>query len=385
MIPKAAKHHQKHTQLTRLTGLFHACELAVLGTTCANIKALAIEIARGIGQYKIGYADADHKSVSGSELEVGLAAAVCYTDKISFSRVDKSAHPNLFEQRRLFDSCDMVMVNGNHFSASAQILVIDEAKPIDKKMHLLTNVMLVLVKDNKAGLPDSLVAQLPAIREVPIIEYGNTAAIVNFLALYIQKHIAPLWALVLSGGLSTRMGQDKSQINYHGRPQREHVYNLLSEYTDQVFISCNQDQVADMQTLPYIRDTFLELGPLGGILSAFRHNPQTAWLTVACDMPFLSPTTLQHLVHHRNPSKLATTYQSTEAGMPEPLITIWEPRAYPYLLQMLAQGYSCPRKSLLNADVEIITAPLDPFAFRNVNTTDEYQNVIEILKDKHNS
>ena len=33
--------------------------------------------------------------------------------------------------------------------------------------------------------------------------------------------------LVLTGGKSTRMGSDKAQLKYHGKPQKEHVKNLL--------------------------------------------------------------------------------------------------------------------------------------------------------------
>jgi molybdenum cofactor guanylyltransferase len=52
------------------------------------------------------------------------------------------------------------------------------------------------------------------------------------------------------------------------------------------------------------------------------------------------------------------------------LITIWEPRAYPVLLSFLAQGISCPRKVLINSDIELLDVPnID--ALMNVNTPEE--------------
>ena len=51
---------------------------------------------------------------------------------------------------------------------------------------------------------------------------------------------------------------------------------------------------------------------------------------------------------------------------PEPLITIWEPRSYPTLMQFLTQGYSCPRKVLMNSDIQLVV-PEFPEELTNVN------------------
>ena len=63
--------------------------------------------------------------------------------------------------------------------------------------------------------------------------------------------------------------------------------------------------------------------------------------------------------------------------VPEPLITIYEPKSYPVLLQYLAQGYSCPRKMLINSDIEIVE--VDDNLIRNINTPEEYAAAIKEL------
>ena len=55
---------------------------------------------------------------------------------------------------------------------------------------------------------------------------------------------AKLFGLVLSGGKSTRMGTDKGLIEYHGLPQREHLYHLLSKVCERTFISLRREQEA---------------------------------------------------------------------------------------------------------------------------------------------
>jgi molybdopterin-guanine dinucleotide biosynthesis protein A len=91
--------------------------------------------------------------------------------------------------------------------------------------------------------------------------------------------------------------------------------------------------------------------------------------------------TLTYLIQHRDASKIATTFESPHDGFPEPLITIWEPKAYPILLSFLAQGYSCPRKVLRNNEVRIIKA-LHPEKLMNVNTEAELVEAKTLLGNK---
>ena len=120
-----------------------------------------------------------------------------------------------------------------------------------------------------------------------------------------------------------------------------------------------------------IPDTFLNLGPFGGICSAFQKDPNSAWLVLATDVPFVDDEVIQLLLEKRNSSKVATAIKGKSKEFVEPLITIYEPKAYPILLQYLAQGYSCPRKMLINSDVEIIE--IDDNLIRNINTPEEFE------------
>ena len=75
-----------------------------------------------------------------------------------------------------------------------------------------------------------------------------------------------LYGLVLAGGKSLRMGTDKSLLNYHGKSQREVMFDMLSGYCSVVYLSVNQNQNT---YLPHIIDETEAAGPLGGIVSAF--------------------------------------------------------------------------------------------------------------------
>lgn len=196
-----------------------------------------------------------------------------------------------------------------------------------------------------------------------------------------KKSLPPTNGLVLCGGKSTRMGIDKGGIQYHNKTQREYVFELLSGLCNDTFLSCNQQQESMAGHNPFIKDIIQGLGPAGGILSAFQQNTEVAWLTVACDLPYLDKETIQQLIKHRNPQKTATAFWDAEGKFPEPLVTIWEPKAYVLLLENVSNGLSCPRKVLINSEVEMITA-LDVSVFANVNTMRESEEVFWSINNK---
>lgn len=187
--------------------------------------------------------------------------------------------------------------------------------------------------------------------------------------------------LVLAGGKSVRMGKAKDLLHWHGKKQRYFAADLLAPFCDEVFISCRQDQLENFDpNYNALTDTFLNMGPFGGILSALRAQRDKAWLVVACDLPLLDKRSLEFLLQSRNPDKVATTFESPFDGLPEPLITIWEPKSYPLLLNFLGIGNTCPRKVLINSDT-LILKPENPEALMNVNTPEDAEKAEKILKN----
>lgn len=380
------KQHQKHTKLERPAyGYFHRKEWAILGAPCSKIQKLAYAIIDRLSDlYQVGYVDADHKSAGEEEKltgAMGHGAYLAYTDKISRHQFELKADLETYHYRWHFNDQDAVIVNGNHFPAKRQIVVVDPEKEdsLRRKLDRLTDVRLILLADGVKEVFPWLKEKLEGFNNIPQMKLEDDAGIPLFLEKELNTSSPPLYGLVLTGGKSQRMGEDKGSIEYHGLPQREHLRQLMARFCQDTFFSCRPEQAEELSNpLP---DTFSGLGAFGGILSAFRKKPDAAWLVVACDLPLVDDPTLSQLVGYRNASRLATAFNSPFTEFPEPLITIWEPRAYPVLLQFLAQGYSCPRKVLINSDVELLDAD-DPQTMRNVNTPEEKEEAMTIIKEK---
>jgi len=212
---------------------------------------------------------------------------------------------------------------------------------------------------------------------IPTLKLEDTESIISFFKNKLSKALAPIIGLVLAGGKSIRMKQDKGLIDYHGQPQREYVFEMLSALTDSSWYSFRKAQAESYNNMIY--DTFKGLGPFGAILSAFRKNPNMAYLAVACDYPNLDKAALEFLISKRDPSKIATCFYNPETDFPEPTICLWEPRAYARLLYFLSLGYACPRKVLINSDINMISYR-DEKILNNVNTPEEYRAQLENMK-----
>ena len=191
---------------------------------------------------------------------------------------------------------------------------------------------------------------------------------------------AALRGLVLAGGRSTRMGRDKAMLAYHGRDQLQVAFDLLGEVAGPNFVSVRADQATDPARARYAQviDGTEGVGPIAGILAALRTRPASAWLVLACDLPFLDAPTLRALIAGRDPSRVATAFRSAYDGLPEPLCAIWEPQCEPLLADFVAADGRCPRKFLLAHAARIIDLPRSN-ALDNINSTTEYRQAMQDL------
>jgi molybdopterin-guanine dinucleotide biosynthesis protein A len=370
--------HRKHTKLIKPKGgQWGRNEVAIMGAPCGEIKKLVAELTQSLAnQLQIAYVDADHNAPETNDWSaLNYGANAQLTNKISHYAIELASTKSHY-----FNEADLVIVNGNHFQAQTQVAWIHPKKSLAKKLEKLNNVDLIILDDDEIAIPDYLADHLTG-KDFKVLKKSDKTAIKAFFLAIIQQNKPALNGLVLIGGKSTRMHKDKSKLVYHKNlPQHEYLTKLLDNYCENVFVSVRDETQAAEYDNNIITDKFINLGPYGGILSALQHNPNSAWLVVAVDLPYLDEATISNLVTNRNTSKAATCFIDPKNEFPEPLITIWEPRAYPILLEFLAKGYSCPRKALINSDVEVIIER-DVKSLTNVYTPEELEETMEKIHE----
>ncbi|WP_236705096.1 hypothetical protein [Hymenobacter sp. AT01-02] len=160
----------KHAQLTRPNlGEFNRHELAILGAPCGKIKELTARLLPLLAPtLRVAYVDADHaagddaaQGGSGGQdaiLQAGATAEL--TDKITFTRLDVKRGIDKFSQQEWLQHQSIVLVNGNHFQARQQLVILDPAKPVEKKLDRLTDVRALLLPEGVTEVPAYLQAHL---------------------------------------------------------------------------------------------------------------------------------------------------------------------------------------------------------------------------------
>lgn len=185
-----------------------------------------------------------------------------------------------------------------------------------------------------------------------------------------RKH-KDLTGLVLIGGKSQRMGNDKSQISYHGTPQYQHLFTLLSKYCNDVYLSCNSAQKEHLSSLyPVIVDVEDGMGPLNGIRSALS-TIKNAILIVSCDLPNINDESILTLISSRDTSHNAICFMDGEENI-NPLFSIWEKSC---LKKLQSYEGDSPNKFLKHVKTKILEA--DSATMKNINTQKELRDFMK--------
>lgn len=192
------------------------------------------------------------------------------------------------------------------------------------------------------------------------------------------------FGLVLAGGRSARMGQDKAAlIHPDGRTLARRAWDLLrAAGCESVVLSLRENQpippgFEDISGPTVVRDVVGKgSGPLTGIVSAMQAYPAADWIVIACDMPQLEVEALKNLLDSKRVGESFLAYRSASQGEPEPLCAFYATTARE-LLESEIKGQA---RSLRTVLIENHCRLLDlssPAALGNCNTPEEWTKAIE--------
>jgi molybdenum cofactor guanylyltransferase len=177
-------------------------------------------------------------------------------------------------------------------------------------------------------------------------------------------------AIVLAGGQSRRMGQDKALLPLEGRPLLEHVVDRLRPLFPEILVSAGQ---TDREPLPGVRvipDEAPGHGPLMGIASALAASSHALNFVVACDMPEIDERLVRRLLAAARGHDGAVPLD--REGRFEPLFAVYDRRVLPTVRARLAEGRR--RIVSLYEDHDIVELPLAGAGLVNLNTLEDYES-----------
>lgn len=106
-------------------------------------------------------------------------------------------------------------------------------------------------------------------------------------------------AAILSGGRSTRMGENKSLMKLGNKTVIERVKELLHPLFSKVILITNEPEEYSFLKLQTFRDIYPGKGPLSGIHSALKNSATDKCFIIASDIPLMKREMIEYLVNYR--------------------------------------------------------------------------------------
>ena len=134
--------------------------------------------------------------------------------------------------------------------------------------------------------------------------------------------------IILSGGMSRRMGEDKGSMIIQGKPMILHILERLNgKINDAVIVLNNQERINSYKelldayvpveikenftySLEFIEDEVKDKGPVAGIMTGLKNIKTDYALVLPCDSPFISEDNIKTMFD------LLESSENTDAVIP---------------------------------------------------------------------
>lgn len=177
--------------------------------------------------------------------------------------------------------------------------------------------------------------------------------------------------IILAGGKSSRMGQDKCDLEYGGTTFLEHQIQKGRELgISDILISGYRGRCS----APVIPDRFPERGPLGGLEACLRRAAHPRCLVLGVDVPLLSQEDLLAL-GKRGLESRAKAVLLQHGQRLEPLIGVYDSSLADPMAEELVSGKGSVLGFLCRFGYEVYSSGSPEECFSNINAPDDYRRM----------
>ncbi|MCC8123206.1 MAG: molybdenum cofactor guanylyltransferase [Oscillospiraceae bacterium] len=143
--------------------------------------------------------------------------------------------------------------------------------------------------------------------------------------------------VIVTGGMSRRMGRDKGNIVFEGNETM--LSRLIRQYTDLfdgLYISVNQTGRFATGGVPELVDLHPGKGPMAGLEAAFSKTDAAQVFLTAVDLPFGEPALAQRLLELKGDAAACVIQRAD--GRPESLFAVYDRACLPHVTACLEAG-----------------------------------------------
>lgn len=197
--------------------------------------------------------------------------------------------------------------------------------------------------------------------------------------------------IILCGGMSTRMGQDKGSMLFEGKPMILHVIETVSDIVDEIVVVLRDDKRVETykkilrstkldfgvelkSDLKFCTDITMDEGPLVGILTGLLHIKSNKAMVLPCDSPYISKSFILKMFQLSEDDEYDAVVPRYLDGKMEPLHSIYRRRSRGIIQKVLEDGFRDVGSLLSRSKVKFVDAEsVDETgrSFQNMNRAED--------------
>ncbi|VAX26833.1 Molybdenum cofactor guanylyltransferase [hydrothermal vent metagenome] len=196
--------------------------------------------------------------------------------------------------------------------------------------------------------------------------------------------------IILAGGKSSRMGQNKALIKLGKKTVIERMIDIVDPIFKEILIITNSPEKFRFLGFPIYEDIYKYKGPLAGIHSGLMHSTTERNFVISCDIPLMTAEMIKYIVEFPTARPVAICQA---AGYLQPLAGVYSKIIFndldehlKYFDKLSSEGKIKHKKNCgmhdfldsINSEI-IYPGSLDFYSddlFFNMNSREDYENAI---------
>lgn len=208
------------------------------------------------------------------------------------------------------------------------------------------------------------------------------------MSLDASKKLIPVTGVILAGGKSRRMGENKALMRLGDNSLIGHVIHRMCLVTNELLLITNSPAEYAHLDVPMHGDILPGTGALGGIYTGLKRASHNTVLCVACDSPFVEPKLLTYLVSvlGEYDAVMPYTHREIHASHNDVQITLqtlcaaYSKRCLPIIKSMLRDSelrvHALQERAHIKRVSPEVWQAFDPegMSFFNINTPEDFES-----------
>jgi len=200
----------------------------------------------------------------------------------------------------------------------------------------------------------------------------------------LKEKYSDITGIILSGGLSSRMGTDKALLKIGDQTIIERTRDLMSNIFENILLSTNDFESYRFLGLPMVADIYKDHGPISGVHAALVASVTNKNFFLSCDLPMMSKEMIRHIIEINSSKPISIPIA---LGRTQPLCGVYHKSLIPLIEKMVSDSIPSKKENgkstasikqlIEKAGAEFIETKFLSFynedLFFNMNTADDFE------------